>query len=104
MPRSRWNTMTDIDSAHTTSSGPRSRARGNFMPRNFVPTIDSESRLRTRYPAKNTASAIFAISPGWNVAMSPKPIHTRAPPRACPSPGTSGRMSRMIATSPARYV
>ncbi len=67
-----------------------------------MPTIDSESRLRTRYPAKNTARAIFAISPGWNVAMSPKPIHTRAPLTSRPSPGTSGSRSSTIATSPAR--
>ena len=40
--------MTAIESAQTTSSGPRSRARGNRIPRNFLPTMDSESRLRTR--------------------------------------------------------
>ncbi len=40
--------MTAIDSAQTTRIGPRSRARGNRMPRNVRPTIDSESRLRTR--------------------------------------------------------
>ena len=94
--------MTAIESAHTTSSGPRSRARGNRMPRNFRPTIDSESRLRTRYPAKKTARAIFAISPGWKVATSPMPIQTRAPLTSRPMPGTSGSRSSTIATRPDR--
>ena len=56
------------------------------MPRNFLPTIDSESRAVTRYPAKNSAMVIFASSPGWN-ENGPILIQTRAPPMFVPMPG-----------------
>ena len=56
--------FTDIERTHTESIGPRSRPRGRRMPRNRRPTIESVSRCETRYPAKNTASAILATSPG----------------------------------------
>ena len=88
--------MTAIASTQMTRIGPRSRTRGKRIPRKVLPTIDSESRAVTRYPAKKIASAILASSPGWN-EKGPIAIHTRAPEMVRPIPGSTGSSSSTIA-------
>ena len=73
------------------STGPRSRARGRSMPRNRRPASASTSRLATRYPAKNTASASSANCSGW-IVKPPTAIWILAP-----VPGISLMLSGSIA-------
>ena len=82
------------------STGPRSRARGNGIPRIDFVTTDSTSRLRIRKPAKKISNNSFEISLGWKV-KGPTRSHRRAPLIVAPMPGTAGSSRSRMPSSPA---
>ena len=58
--------------------GPRSRPRGEGEAEDLTAGQQEDVATETRYPAKNTISAIFAISPGWKLS-GPTRIQIREP-------------------------
>ena len=78
VPTSLSKTSSSRLAAQATRMGPRSRARGRSMPSTRRPASARTSRLATRYPANEMASASLANSSGWMVNV-PSRIWILAP-------------------------
>jgi len=101
-PRSFSKNMTSRENPHASITGPRSRGSGKAKGPTLKVAIESTSRLRTRYAAKEMARAILANSPGWKLT-GPRATQILAPLMVRPTPGTSGSSSRPTPTTMSVY-
>ncbi len=100
VPRSRSSTSTPTLVSHTATTGASTRPGGSRVPRRPRPRRRASTEpFAARYAAKNTASRIFANSPGWK-DRPPTRTQIRAPFTAGKK---IGRMSRASAAATDTY-
>ena len=64
VPRSFSKIITPIEMTHAASSGARSRGRGRFIPKTWVPAVANRLRFSTSTAAKKINSRILDSSAG----------------------------------------